>query len=57
MQFEEFLLNELDFYLEEKKKKKTGNSEIIPFASKTYSTCVIHCIEHLVKVSLSLDAI
>jgi len=56
MRSEKFLLNELDFYLV-KKNKKRGNSEITPFASKTYSTIVFWCIEHLLKVSLSLDAI
>jgi len=38
MQFEEFLLNELDFYLG--KKKKRGNFEITPFLLKTDSTGV-----------------
>ena len=56
MQFEEFLLNELDFYLARKKKKR-GNSEITPFLLKNYSTGVLKCIKHLLKVSLSLVAI
>jgi len=36
MQSEEILLNELDFYLGEKGKKKWGNFEMTPFPSKTY---------------------
>jgi len=55
MQFEEFLLNELDFYLG--KKKKRGNFEITPFLLKTDSTGVPQWIIHLLKVSLSLVAI
>jgi len=56
MRSEKFLLNELDFYLEERGHGwETVNST--PFDLKTYSTGVIHCIEHMMKVSLSLDAI
>jgi len=43
--------------LSKKKKKKWGNSETTPFSLKTYSTGVAQSIEHLMKVSLSLDAI
>ena len=53
---EKFLLNELDFYLEERglEWKKVSSP---PFDLKTNSTTVRQLIEHLLKVSLNLDAI